>query len=277
MKYLFEMIRDREPKSSSSSSSEEFTSSLSSSRDFDQEKSRPATLPQPFPLNLPQPPSPTTTTTHFQNENEALVEAKKEKSLKLRDGDSELVGESMSDYEDTSSYLNDEPRLDGTEPVSPLVQLRPESKSTPSKDQSPDKLGDNENRENDIHYTSSSQLRGQTLVVGSGSESEESQNDASGNPVELEEVVLPLPNKIGGDLNPDGGESKGKEEIVVKDQEEKLLLQKLMVGYERDVRPVRNASQPVLVRVGITLTQIFDMVRSSLWDGYHNSKTIPIR
>ena len=44
------------------------------------------------------------------------------------------------------------------------------------------------------------------------------------------------------------------------DQDEKILLQYLMRGYERDVRPVRNSSQPVVIEVGITLTQIFDMV-----------------
>ncbi|CAL8129179.1 unnamed protein product [Orchesella dallaii] len=44
-----------------------------------------------------------------------------------------------------------------------------------------------------------------------------------------------------------------------REQQEKLLLQQLMRGYERDVRPVRNASQSVVVKVGITLTQIFDM------------------
>jgi len=44
------------------------------------------------------------------------------------------------------------------------------------------------------------------------------------------------------------------------EQEEKVLLRLLMDGYERDVRPVRNASRPILIQVGITLTQIFDMV-----------------
>lgn len=34
-------------------------------------------------------------------------------------------------------------------------------------------------------------------------------------------------------------------------------------GYERTVRPVRNASTAVVIRMGLTLTQIFDMVRSS--------------
>jgi hypothetical protein len=33
-----------------------------------------------------------------------------------------------------------------------------------------------------------------------------------------------------------------------------------MKNYNREVRPVVNASTPVVVHVGITLTQIFDMV-----------------
>ena len=43
-------------------------------------------------------------------------------------------------------------------------------------------------------------------------------------------------------------------------QEESRLLNYLMSNYDREVRPVYNASQKVVVRVGITLTQIFDMV-----------------
>ena len=35
-----------------------------------------------------------------------------------------------------------------------------------------------------------------------------------------------------------------------------------MENYDREVRPVYNASHPVEVKVGITLTQIFDMVSS---------------
>ena len=43
-------------------------------------------------------------------------------------------------------------------------------------------------------------------------------------------------------------------------QEESRLLTYLMENYDREVRPVYNASHPVEVKVGITLTQIFDMV-----------------
>ena len=45
--------------------------------------------------------------------------------------------------------------------------------------------------------------------------------------------------------------------------QESLLLTHLMENYDREVRPVINASQAVVVRVGITLTQIFDMVSRS--------------
>ena len=44
------------------------------------------------------------------------------------------------------------------------------------------------------------------------------------------------------------------------DQQESRLLSHLMENYDKEVRPVINASKAVEVRVGITLTQIFDMV-----------------
>ena len=42
--------------------------------------------------------------------------------------------------------------------------------------------------------------------------------------------------------------------------DEQRLMNYLFRGYERSVRPVRNASTPVIIRMGLTLTQIFDMV-----------------
>ena len=42
--------------------------------------------------------------------------------------------------------------------------------------------------------------------------------------------------------------------------DEQRLMVYLFNGYERTVRPVRNASTPVVIRMGLTLTQIFDMV-----------------
>lgn len=45
--------------------------------------------------------------------------------------------------------------------------------------------------------------------------------------------------------------------------DEQRLMTYLFNGYERTVRPVRNASTPVVIRMGLTLTQIFDMVRST--------------
>jgi len=57
-----------------------------------------------------------------------------------------------------------------------------------------------------------------------------------------------------------GGGERGNWPRKKAEQEESVLLRVLMDGYEKDVRPVRNASQPILIEVGITLTQIFDMV-----------------
>ena len=48
------------------------------------------------------------------------------------------------------------------------------------------------------------------------------------------------------------------------DQQESRLLSHLMENYDKEVRPVINASKAVEVRVGITLTQIFDMVSENM-------------
>ena len=50
------------------------------------------------------------------------------------------------------------------------------------------------------------------------------------------------------------------EEKAANPQQESRLLTHLMENYDREVRPVYNASKAVVVKVGITLTQIFDMV-----------------
>lgn len=41
--------------------------------------------------------------------------------------------------------------------------------------------------------------------------------------------------------------------------DEKKLLQYLMRNYDPNVRPLRDSSAPVIIRLGITLTQIFDL------------------
>ena len=43
--------------------------------------------------------------------------------------------------------------------------------------------------------------------------------------------------------------------------DEHRLLSRLFSVYDRNTRPVKNASHPVEVKLGITLTQIFDVVR----------------
>ena len=45
---------------------------------------------------------------------------------------------------------------------------------------------------------------------------------------------------------------------------EQRLMNHLLRNYERSVRPVKNASDTVFVRMGLTLTQIFDMVSKFL-------------
>ena len=56
------------------------------------------------------------------------------------------------------------------------------------------------------------------------------------------------------------------EEVEGRENDEKRLLRHLMRGYERDVRPVKNASTPVVIQLSITLTQIFDMVQPPIND-----------
>ena len=45
------------------------------------------------------------------------------------------------------------------------------------------------------------------------------------------------------------------------EQQESRLLAYLMQNYDRQVRPLTNHNGNITVHVGITLTQIFDMVR----------------
>ena len=52
---------------------------------------------------------------------------------------------------------------------------------------------------------------------------------------------------------------------------EQRLMNHLLRNYERSVRPVKNASDTVFVRMGLTLTQIFDMV-SKIW----SNKVFPV-
>lgn len=61
--------------------------------------------------------------------------------------------------------------------------------------------------------------------------------------------------------------------------DEKRLLKYLMRNYDRSIRPVKNASTPVVIRLGITLTQIFDLVSETSKIPFipfllHNANTI---
>ena len=42
--------------------------------------------------------------------------------------------------------------------------------------------------------------------------------------------------------------------------DEQRLFYTLMTGYEKAVRPTRKSANPVVVKLGITLTQIMDIV-----------------
>ena len=46
-------------------------------------------------------------------------------------------------------------------------------------------------------------------------------------------------------------------------QDESRLLKHLLTNYDKRVRPILDAKKNITIYVGITLTQIFDMVRSS--------------
>ena len=54
---------------------------------------------------------------------------------------------------------------------------------------------------------------------------------------------------------------------------EQRLMNYLLGNYERSVRPVKNASDTVFVRMGLTLTQIFDMVSKNLIYICHSFKS----
>lgn len=53
--------------------------------------------------------------------------------------------------------------------------------------------------------------------------------------------------------------SLAAEESYFHQQEESRLLHMLNKNYDKDVRPVRNASDPIVIKLSLTLTQIFDM------------------
>lgn len=46
--------------------------------------------------------------------------------------------------------------------------------------------------------------------------------------------------------------------------DEQRLMNHILRGYEKAVRPVQNASTAVIVKMGLTLTQIFDMASAFL-------------
>ena len=50
------------------------------------------------------------------------------------------------------------------------------------------------------------------------------------------------------------------DDFTLRTNDERKLVEYLLKNYDNSIRPVRNASHPVMIRLGITLTQIFDLV-----------------
>ena len=71
-------------------------------------------------------------------------------------------------------------------------------------------------------------------------------------------VSLALPLSRAGQF--ETGTSALDDVARLRDSDEKRLIDFLSRGYDSDVRPVFNASHAVVIQLGITLTQIFDMV-----------------
>ena len=63
-----------------------------------------------------------------------------------------------------------------------------------------------------------------------------------------------------GTTNPPSLSSNTFVNITVNMSDEQRLFHTLMMGYEKSVRPTRRAADAVLVKLGITLTQIMDIV-----------------
>ena len=81
-------------------------------------------------------------------------------------------------------------------------------------------------------------------------------SDQDSNGINLQQTPLQLPS------NSRSWDQKAtRRKVKLAENDEKRLLDALMWGYDRNVRPVINASHPVVIQLGITLTQIFDMVR----------------
>lgn len=55
--------------------------------------------------------------------------------------------------------------------------------------------------------------------------------------------------------------------VVTTMSDEQRLLKKLKKNYDPAVRPVYNASDPVVIGLGITLTQILDVVSTFMFIG----------
>lgn len=96
-----------------------------------------------------------------------------------------------------------------------------------------------------------------------GGPAEDPSPDAGGSKLLEESGVNSLTNgqAASGSKHPGNrGGVGGERRYKLAQNDEKRLFDSLMWGYDRNVRPVLNSSHPVIIQLGITLTQIFDMV-----------------
>ncbi|XP_037079405.1 uncharacterized protein LOC119100412 [Pollicipes pollicipes] len=63
---------------------------------------------------------------------------------------------------------------------------------------------------------------------------------------------------------PANGQPEVPQDGRLQNNEEKKLMDFIVRGYDPDVRPLLNASHSISIQLGITLTQIFDMVGAGL-------------
>lgn len=63
---------------------------------------------------------------------------------------------------------------------------------------------------------------------------------------------------------------EGLANITLETSDEQRLFYKIMTGYEKAVRPLKNSSEAVVVKLGLTLTQILDVVSDKKFNRLSN-------
>lgn len=110
----------------------------------------------------------------------------------------------------------------------------------------------NDSSEHDVSNTSSAEGKKTLLSVGQPHVTQPGQVATS--------QTLTSNRSPSGTADDNDDENSDEDELDEDAPTEQKLMYKLMRHYEKSVRPVRNASDTVLVRMGLTLTQIFNMV-----------------